>query len=296
MTCRSKTKFKKLKAFTLVEVLIALMITSIIGGSAVSLLYTYLKNYEQSSEYTTALQRGQMVLSYLEPAVLSAGLGMPSKAIDYSHCVESDPLLKSWKNPVSITDGGGRIRLVYALPLDMVTDKMIDFEPGESVPVSLFKGYSTDIDISYSYTSTSGIDKDKKWVSFLSVGVPSVTESTTSPLDLLFKGPRPVTSAQYDSLLRIRTMEAYVTGDAFCVKDNGALGAQPVVRGVLKIYFQELSGDVIKVSVLTRGDSKNSSMTPQDAIPWPNAADMPTSDEYQYKLVLTSAVWRVRNR
>ncbi len=292
MTNSKKTGSKKRKAFTLVEVLIALLITSVIGGSTVSLLYTYLKNYEQSSEYTTALQRGQMVLSYLEPVVLAAGLGFPSSPDLYTHVVNGDPLLKSWGRPLSLADNGRRIRLVYSLVLEAVTADMVDFSPGESTSVAL-TGNTYGLNLDYAYGPLTN-----KWVSFLSTGTPSLTGSTVSPLVLSFLGRDAITSARFDPLLLVRTMEAYVKDGIFRVKDNNIPPngeGQPVVEGVLKIYFEELDGNVLKVSVLTRGDAREGLSSPQEAIPWPDGGNPITSDDYRYKLVLSSAVWRVRN-
>lgn len=288
MTNSKKTGSKRRKAFTLVEVLIALMITSIIGGSTVSLLYTYLKNYEQSSEYTTALQRGQMVLSYLEPVVLSAGLGFPSSPDLYTHVVNGDPLLKSWGRPLSLADNGRRIRIVYSTVLEAVTADMVDFSPGGTASVAL-TGNTDGLNLNYAYGPSGS-----KWVSFLSTGTPSLTGSTVSPLVLSFLGRDAITSARFDPLLLVRTMEAYVEGEEFKVKDNED-SAQPVVKGVLKIYFEELDGNVLKVSVLTRGDAREGLSSTQEAIPWPDGGNPITSDDYRYKLVLSSAVWRVRN-
>ncbi|SMG08090.1 prepilin-type N-terminal cleavage/methylation domain-containing protein [Dethiosulfovibrio salsuginis] len=288
MTYWPKTGSKRRKAFTLVEVLIALMITSVIGGSTVSLLYTYLKNYEQSSEYTTALQRGQMVLSYLEPVALSAGLGFPSSPDLYTHVVNGDPLLSSWGSPLSLADNGRTIRIVYSTVLEAVTADMVDFSPGGTTSVAL-TGNTDGLNLNYAYGPS-----DSKWLSFLSTGTPSLTGSSASPLSLSFLGRDPVTSARFDPLLLVRTMEAYVQNDEFCVKDNNG-AAQPVVKGVLKIYFEELEGNVLKVSVLTRGDAREGLSSPQEAIPWPDGGNPITADDYRYKLVLSSAVWRVRN-
>ncbi|MCF4150385.1 type II secretion system GspH family protein [Dethiosulfovibrio sp. F2B] len=282
---------KKKRAFTLLEVLIALLITSLVAGSAVSLLYTYLRNYEQSSEYTTALEKGQMVLAYLESAVLSAGLGLPSDPGGYSHCVESDSLLKSWGAPVSIVDEGKRIRLVYAVPLDVVTSAMTDFSPGGSTSVSL-TGNVGGMTLEQAYLSKSS---GQRWVSFLSVEAPFVTDSNGNPLDLVFRGKSPATSAQHDPLIMIRTMEAYASGGVFYVNDNN-VSSQPVVKGVLKVFFEELPGNVLKVSVLTRGDVREDSPVPQENLPWPDAGDMPTADDYRYRLSMTTSFWRVRNR
>lgn len=290
MTYWPKIGSKRRKAFTLVEVLIALMITSVIGGSTVSLLYTYLKNYEQSSEYTTALQRGQMVLSYLEPVVLSTGLGFPSSPDLYTHVVKDDALLSSWRSPLSIANSGRTIRLVYSTVVEAVTSDMADFTPGGSTSVALTNAGSLRLDYAYGSKKYPG----KRWVSFLSTGTPSLTDSGMSPLSLSFLGRDPLTSARFDPLLMVRTMEAYVQNDEFCVKDNDG-PAQPVVKGVLKVYFEELEGNVLKVYVLTRGDVMEGMSSPQETLPWPDGGSPITADDYRYKLALSSAVWRVRN-
>ena len=71
------------QGFTLVEMLIALLLGTVIAGAVVTVLVVYVYNFEQTDDITAARQRGEMVLSILEGPVLHAGLGMPNTSPDF---------------------------------------------------------------------------------------------------------------------------------------------------------------------------------------------------------------------
>ena len=66
----------KRSAFTLVELLLAMLVLAIVMGSVLSLGYAYIKHFEQANEITVAKDRATMVLTYLERRILHTGLGM----------------------------------------------------------------------------------------------------------------------------------------------------------------------------------------------------------------------------
>ena len=65
------------------EVLIAVVILSIVSIAAEGLFFAFTKHFEQSTDLTTARQRGEMTLARLETAVLQAGLSMPNRTADF---------------------------------------------------------------------------------------------------------------------------------------------------------------------------------------------------------------------
>ena len=80
---RTGRQLKSRKGFSLVEILIAVVILSIVSIAAVGLFFAFTKHFEQSADLTAARQRGEMVLSRLELPALQAGLSMPNKTADF---------------------------------------------------------------------------------------------------------------------------------------------------------------------------------------------------------------------
>lgn len=68
---------KRHSAFTLVELLIAVVILGLVASSAVALFFSIFKSNELHQDITEAKQRGQIALAAMQPLVLNAGLGLP---------------------------------------------------------------------------------------------------------------------------------------------------------------------------------------------------------------------------
>ncbi len=278
------------RGLTFVELLIALIIVGILGGVSTTLLYSFMDNFDQSSQYTTALERGQMVFSILEPAILACGWGVPSSPDRFATAFTSDSNLgkPGWTLPMNVVNrgslSGAELRLVYGVALRKETSAMVDLVPGATVIVPLL---GTDVpDVSTAY---------RRYGSFPSVRYPiKLSSPTVGSINASYRGPAPITTACFDPLILLRTMEVYVQNDVLYVADNmGA--AQPVVRGVEKIYFEKLPGNVLRVSVLTRGDD-TCDPTLQTPVNWPRSQDVPVSTDYNHRLVLSVGTWRARNQ
>lgn len=281
---------RKRRGLTLVELLIALIIIGLLGGISTTLLYTFMNNFDQSSQYTTALERGQMVFSTLEPAVLACGWAVPSSPDRFAEAFQADSALgkAGWTSPMTVMDRGGlpgaQLRLVYGVALRKGTDAMVDLIPGQAATVAL---PGTEIpDLSGAY---------KGWGAFPSVRYPAQLSSPLAgSVQAVYRGPSPITTARFDPMVLLRTMEVYVQGGTLYVGDN-MYPAQPVVRGVEKIYFERLPGDVLRVSVLTRADD-TCDPDLQAPVAWPRSNDVPVSADYRHRLVLSVGTWRARNQ
>nr|WP_321503408.1 prepilin-type N-terminal cleavage/methylation domain-containing protein [uncultured Dethiosulfovibrio sp.] len=308
MTYSKKTGSKRRKAFTLVEVLIALLITSVIGGSTVSLLYTYLKNYEQSSEYTTALQRGQMVLSILQPVVLNGAFSMPWG----DEFADLSPYLgvPSMKEPLEVYDKGsmksGDLSVFYALPSKIGSSVAVE---DISVPFSipLFPvGYTlSDLNsfLSSAYM-TPGETSGLRWVLFPSAQIPLKTSQLPVDMSVTFNGsPGGVGGriSQGDRMFILRHLRAYIgiqpgqSIPSLFISDNGN-PPMPQVLGIRRIFFDwNPSSSNLRVWVLSQGDGLFPSPISQD-VQWPsNSGYALTSDDFRFYLAVSTADWRVRN-
>ncbi len=303
---RSKEKPKK--AFTLVEVLLALLITAVIGGSAVSLLYTYLKNYEQSSEYTKALQRGQMALSILRPVILNAALGVPSDLGDFSALCSSMGL--SMSSPLEIKNysgmASGDIRLLYSLPSCFGAGEVVD-DISSSFSLSLFPGDRPLVDLEQvlksAYTKP-GDTEAQRWVVFPSAGIPLRTSEIPKKLSIAVDGSPGKTRGSIslgDRLFILRYFRAYIGKQpgqsipSLFIVDNANV-PMPQVLGIRRIFFDwDGEGKLLRAWVLSQGDSLYSEPLDQ-TVEWPSSSGYTlTSDDKRYYLAVSVADWRVRN-
>lgn len=306
MILSSTKKDRTRRAFTLVEVLIALLITSVIGGASVSLLYTYLKNYEQSAEYTAALQRGQMALSVLRPAVLNCAFSIPWNPGEFSSLVSSfDPLgpAKSMKAPLEVDDIGavksGDLRILYALPSYFAAADAVE-DISESFSLSLLSK-SMGLD---DLTSLLDVTYDNEWLIFPSAGIPLQIEKKPSGLSLSFKSASGGFNGRIalgDRLFILRYLNAYVDKQpgssvpSLYVADNVKI-AMPQIRGIRRVFFDwDRSSSVLGVWVLSQGDIYLPEPLPQD-LNWPAWSGYTiTSEDLRYHLAVTHEAWRVRN-
>ena len=69
-------------AFTLTEVLIALIIVGIVGGSILVALYSFLDSYSHTEDYTTAREEIESVFQALSITFSNVGMGMPNNRDD----------------------------------------------------------------------------------------------------------------------------------------------------------------------------------------------------------------------
>lgn len=307
MTHVPQKESKRQKAFTLVEVLIALLITSVIGGSAVSLLYTYLKNYEQSSEYTAALQRGQMALSILQPVVLSGAFSMPWG--DEFAGLASYLGVPSMKQPLEVRDNGsmksGDLSLFYALPSNLGSSVSLD-DISTAFSVPLFPtGYALDEFKSFltSAYATPG-DTLERWVIFPSAQIPMKTSQTPLDMSISSNGsPGGVGGriSQGDRMFILRHLRAYVglqpgqSIPSLFISDNGNQ-PMPHVLGIRRIFFDwNPSTRNLRVWVLSQGDGAFPDPISQD-VQWPSISGYTlTSDDLRFYLAVSTSDWRLRN-
>ncbi|MDN5335844.1 MAG: hypothetical protein PWR02_870 [Synergistales bacterium] len=306
------------KAFTFVELLIAMVILAIVSGAVIMLGYTYFHHFEQANELSMARERGIMVVTYLEKRILNAGLGMPSSETSFKSVFgdlwEADDF-KAYTTPVASRDWNGPIYLpemekgemhssdelvmAYALPSGVYVasqDYVNDDEEGREIELSdPPDGFEEKI-------SKDAPQKTKSWVLF-----PSVIEYPSSRLPLLIKefdGSNTITLraikgsgkiSENDELHLVRFLKAFVKDGTFYAQDMTVIGAQPVVDGILgcKFSYDDRYG-VLSVSVLSRGNKKYSHyVAPSSLEGWETIED---SEWRKYYLTVVNKGWRVRNR
>ncbi|HPQ38029.1 MAG TPA: type II secretion system protein [Synergistaceae bacterium] len=113
---------RRKKAFSLVELLCALIVFGILGAASLPLLSSFFPFYDFARYRSSCVRRGEQILMALEPFVLGAGMGMPSrsaeafeKAFTFSALPFGTPY-KTW-GAVQVSQAGKRLRLVAGIPL-----------------------------------------------------------------------------------------------------------------------------------------------------------------------------------
>jgi len=297
----SLKSIKHKKAFTFVELLIAMVILAIVSGAVIMLAYTYFNHFEQANELSMARERGIMVATYLEKRILNAGLGMPTMGNSFTDAFEglwnhADFAGEEWEGPVFEPEAGAgysdKLMVAYAIPSGVYTISSGDIgSAASSVAVS------RPVDSGKIDTSSDG--NTKGWVVFPSVPMPfRITDYNNSAgsetVDLLAK-EQTWYLAENDELHHVRFMAARVdeTDGRFKVKDLTLSGEQPVVEGILGCRFSlDEENSVLSVSILARGDRRYSRPVSGSSLSGWGAVD----EEWRhYYLAVVVKGWRVRN-
>ncbi len=110
-------------AFSLVEILCALVIFGIVGAASLPLLFSFFHFYDLARDGASCSFRGEQALAALEPYVLGAGLGMPSHSLEaFQEAFASPPGFAEvpygdW-GALRITRQGRGLSLVAGIPLE----------------------------------------------------------------------------------------------------------------------------------------------------------------------------------
>ncbi|MDR3230695.1 MAG: type II secretion system GspH family protein, partial [Synergistaceae bacterium] len=108
---------KSLRAFSLVEVIISLLIMSIMGAAVVGSLWWVSSVFSQTEDYTAAYQEIESVFQVVGGQITNAGLGMPNNKGEGGSFAESfrspgsPPIMsllgnkeEAWGGPVTIAN------------------------------------------------------------------------------------------------------------------------------------------------------------------------------------------------
>jgi len=303
--------FKKLKGFTLTEILIAVLILGIVGGSVLMLGHTYIKHFEQANEITVAKDRATMVLTYLEKRILHAGLGMPLKAEEFEAAFEGlwnhqDFQGEQWQRPVQEPEppsfgepySESEVLLVaYAVPTTIfsISSGDINNDDGNPTPIEV-TGLDED------KLAEDRPDQTKGWVVFPSREWPFKVKawnnfSDPKIIELSVNGQKNWSVIENDNLHYVRFMEAKVEDGTFKARDlaliNKKSGLQPIVEGVLDCRFTLDNNGLLAVSVLARGNKKYTGFVTPEEVPryWGTVK----GEWRKYHLVALTRGWRIRN-
>ncbi|MEA3508341.1 MAG: type II secretion system protein [Synergistota bacterium] len=284
--------------FTLVEILIAVAISSIILLVTVSSLYLYIFHFEQTDELTAARQRAETALAILNRPLLQSGMGVPQSSDLFQEAFSGLTAIDSWNGPVNVlseSTTGDALEFTYAMPTGIGVESadVTTLNDGESAVLTLSDTPGAN---RFNTTTTS----TKGWVLLPSTVVPlRITGENGSLLTVAIASgsSQEAYLYQFDELQQLRAMKVWSNGTALYTEDlTMSSGQQPRVEGISGIHFSlSTDGRVLQITLLARGtirhDGEISSVPPS---PWQTAWGFSSEDRH-YRLVAVNAAWRIRN-
>jgi|GEM_PF-1727492 prepilin-type N-terminal cleavage/methylation domain-containing protein len=292
----------KRRGFTLVELMLVILVSVLMMGTVVGLLYTFVLNYEENSEYSTARQRGQMAFALLSRSIAEAGLGISSDGLeayikgispDLADDWEED---SGWKMPVYVCDNadGEKSRdlyVVYALPSGLA-----------NMEEKFFADSAITIDLTSE--DKENICEDNLWLAFPSAGAlfkfNRYMTSDKDSIEATYQGVDGGTLPLFDELHFLRLLRATVENGQFVVRYLDVAEDPPEwkslgrVEGIEDMVFsRDLDDHIVTTYVLGRGDVKHDKLvTPETVDGWPDEFEIP---DRHYRISAHASGWRLRN-
>nr|WP_315102834.1 hypothetical protein [uncultured Fretibacterium sp.] len=317
------------RGFLLVEVLTALVVGSVVGAIVLAAGRWFVLSSERVSRLLLARDRGERVLSYLEPRVLHAGLGLSScrtgsllrRAFGYGS--SGAPLVATWTDrsrplqvyktlggasPEPAGDEGGVFRgsglcLLYAVPSGIVLGTAgggpVSLDPGEGARFSVLSGSLGDWG---STASAVGRSRDlRSWVSLPLTGYPFFIEGHSGAevsLELAAGVPGPVEVPPINDLFLMRGERFGVINGTLCFQELRTAWYppyfQPLEDGVLALWFEWRPAlKCLDLWVLTSGGPAVFGPVPRPPS-WPGEAPW-RSVFSRHELHVSRASWRAEN-
>ena len=283
---------RRFKGLSIVELMIALMLSLLILGGLFYVLFHSVTFYDHIREKRIALQRCETVAALLLEPLMHCGYGMPLDSSAYRSSFNAAYAPFNWAGPLSvlpmtvgaITKQNAICRIAYAVPSGVHLRGTYSMEPYDfwiqlNAPVANAGPKSA-----WGY-------KPENWILFGAI------QPHSSPLAVInkagnFLAVRAPLSAvgavisEGDELCYFRVMEAKASGGVFYTNDHSGSGMQPRVDGVVDVRFDwDSTRALMTVSILARGDTRREK--PFSKIPnnWPDvySADL-DPDVYRYVL------------
>lgn len=292
----------KKDAFTLVEILIAVAIMAIVLLSAVSFLFSFILNLEQTDEHTAAMQRAEMVLTIISNPILQSGIGMPSETAEFHECFDGLSTISGWSGPVEVvttTNVNDTLHIAYGIGTGLGVESSDVGSVGDGETAVLTLSSSPEANA----FSVNTLSVPKGWCLLPASGIPlRVTALSGSELSVAVASGSAISAdfSQFDQLYMLRGMEAGVTSEAnpvFYTNDIGTgTGDQPRVQGISGLHFVfDSDTGILSVSILARGNKRHDnevSASPPDG--WESSWGFSTEDTH-YRLSVLQTAWRIRN-
>ena len=304
------------RAFTLVELLLAIIITGLVMASVLTLAFSVFKSYEIHQDTAEAKQRGQIALAAIQPFVLNAGLGLPNTTANFQAAfVGLTPLLpaqesRKFKRCVQLASGATDVVadtvtsspalwLVYSVSSGAGVNREYAVPRNPASPYFPIKVERFGALDQASNLSTSVVQL-KAWISFPSSSAPFRIRTIDVATDELFiDSASEQWIAGLDEIHFVRAAKIYVGGGANLLIDRlDGSGAQAAVDGIVGMWctFDPAGDRVLTVRILARASTKRSDQQQSAIEGWPaDASPARASLDSAYRYAVVSRSWRIRN-
>ena len=319
---------KKLKGFTLIEILIALLLSGALSLTLVNALRYISLSSQKAARILLAHERGERVIAFVEQRILHCAFGLSAcksnnlfkKALGNGTDKELSVLALSpqWPIiiyqdgqafiPVSETNGvykGAAFAVIYAqesgLDLKISNPNIKTLLPGKSVEYIRLRG-----DINSSGLKSSWQYSDiRSWCVFPAVGVPLHIDSLNLAknkikLTLAASWPEEIKLTPAGSLYRIIAERFFAKTDSFKFQrlqnywDELTSSGWPRELGILALYCEwRPANKIFDLYILSSGGAAvfNKNSRPEA---WPLDADW-QEDFADHELCVSKASWKIEN-
>jgi prepilin-type N-terminal cleavage/methylation domain-containing protein len=310
------------RAFTLVELLIAIVITGFVMSAVITLFFSVFKNYELHQDISSAKQRGHIALALIQPFVLNAGLGLPpDNASDpqafqrafvdippleplfpaqqnqrFSSFVQLAEIQSSGEMTVSAASEASALWLVYSISSGTGVDK--GFEPRRGVVLDIPIRGTLDLQHVAAYTPDTP-NPLKSWVVFPSATTPLLVQNIGSGGTvriMRFLSNLDDKVLPLDEMRFVRAVKIFVSGTSLIVNRLDGSSGQTVADGIAGMWCRfDQNERVLTVYILARADTRREPGVQGALDGWPAAADVRWPRDAAYRYAVVSRSWRIRN-
>ncbi|NLM71215.1 MAG: type II secretion system protein [Synergistaceae bacterium] len=304
-------------AFTLVELLIAIIITGFVMAAAMALLFSVFKSYEVNQDISSAKQRGLIALAAIQPFAHSAGLGLPPDGNPFDQQAfhrSFDPGLgvvmplfpsgaveNRFTSFVQLAEDNETCLLseteapalwmVYAVASGVGTKQGAGFKANEEYEIQLSGPLPP------AFFSPGDKDSLKSWALFPSAQSPLFLDKFQEAGGKnIIEGKvyNDIDVLPFDQLYRMAAAKIKVNNETLTIDRLDGSGAQPVVDGIAGLWCEfDRSTRLLTVSVLARADTRREPGIQGQVDGWPSAAPGIEDDAYRHAVV--ARTWRIRN-
>ena len=314
----------KRSGFTLIEVLIAILLSAVVFSVTMQVTRHGLQVIERISNRALAWERGQNALSIIDPRASHAAFGITYERVgdvfrrSFGKNDMSWPPPAKWtdRGPLQIwkessmlnlaADDGGVFRgcgiaILYAVPTalraKMDDDSAIFLSEGESATIRLIP--SEDLSGITSRLPTTARNDLRSWVTFPLMGLPVHAEYLGGGQLSVYMtdgSGLSTTLYPYDEMHCLRGDYFYVQNEVMFSKElrTAWTNVETRLEGVLEMWFEWTPSEkLLKAWILTTGGRVSSYRTerPND---WPTEAPWRTNFEL-HDVMVVKASWLIKN-
>jgi hypothetical protein len=315
----TSTKARQREAYSLVEILAAALVGSILLMGIAACMYLPIRVMKQAEDRDAARRRAEMVFAILKQPLEHCGYGLPKDAAAYKDAfrVQAPPF--EWPGPLSVRPfklqfglrENAICRIAYAartyertICQTTISSGMAKITASNAPPFLKKDTNDNHKELYIDNWILSGAMMPHCLPLMQYYKPERLPDGNTA---LSFKINRPPGSGEFtipenDELFYLRAMECSVRmidGDFIMYTDNFAdTGRQPRVEGVIDLRFDlEESGGFMRVWVLTRGDNRYADIVTRGLPPgWPEkyAGGIPYEMRH-YMLFASDATFALKN-